>query len=717
MRKLVIGLFVLMLAISNVQPVKAHADERVMGSKAAPETNRVIVKLKSSSYGIHGVKSVEMAKRVNTSMGKFITLKVPRGTSISRFIAELEKRKDVVYAEPDRIIKLQGTPNDPDLNQQWHHDTIHTEKAWQRSKGAGVTVAVIDDGMDLSHPDLRLRIVRPYDVVSDTPYPSKGEHGTHVGGIIASNANNALGGAGVAPESYIMPIDVFDGDGAYTSDIVYAIQYAVYYGADIINMSLASYYYSSSFNSAVQYAYQHGVLVVASAGNDETNSPAYPAAYDHVLSVGATDKNDQLSWFSNYGSNVDMTAPGSSIWSTIPGGYGYMSGTSMASPIVAGVAALVKASDASFTSDDLYNRLTRTADDLGSSGRDYYYGSGRVNAAKALRINDLESPQIKSSLSDQSTTIEGIIQSGIQDPVILVYNPSGEIGRVTPSGMDFKVTISKQKAGTPIYVYVMDEDGYYSEPTSLTVLDRTAPPVPALQQVTDQSTSVTGKTESVANVHLKVNHATYQLTADTSGKFSKAIARQKAGATIEVWSVDKAGNKSSISKTAVKDGTAPTAPKVNGVTDHHKSITGKAEVNSHVTIKIGSKTYTGKASKSGSYSIAIPMQKAGVKVEVRAIDAAGNKSKSATATVTDKTPPPAPKVNKVTTKSKVVTGTAEGGARIEVKIGSKKLGSATADKNGKFTVSIKPQKKGTILSVTATDKVGNKSKAASIKVS
>ena len=189
--------------------------------------------------------------------------------------------------------------------------------------------------------------------------------------------NNSTYGSGVAPDSQLVLIDVFETDRAYTSDIITGIYIAVVVDADIINMSLGGYYYNSSFDAAVQYAHNNGLVIVAAAGNDAVNIPMYPASYNNVISVGSTDNYDSRSYFSNYGTTIDIVAPGSNIWSTLPyGKFGGMSGTSMASPIVAGVAALIKSNEPNLSNIEIENRLIETAVDLGGAGYDIYYGHG-----------------------------------------------------------------------------------------------------------------------------------------------------------------------------------------------------------------------------------------------------------------------------------------------------------------------------------------------------
>ena len=272
------------------------------------------------------------------------TMKVPAGESASDFINKLEKHSNIANVEPDYVMNSSAKSHDPSYRKQWYHQVIGSDKAWNVTTGSkDIVVAVIDDGIDLKHKDLRNQIISPYDVLLDsTTRISIGEHGTHVSGIIASTMNNGIGGTGIAPNVKIMPINVFDNEEALYSDVIAGIDYAIEHDADIINLSLGGTEDSGLLHDAIQRAYQAGILVIAAAGNDGQNIEDYPASYDHVIAVSATNKYDKIAYFSNYGPDIDIAAPGTDIYSTLPyNKFGYMSGTSMAAPVVSGVAALI----------------------------------------------------------------------------------------------------------------------------------------------------------------------------------------------------------------------------------------------------------------------------------------------------------------------------------------------------------------------------------------
>jgi thermitase len=266
--------------------------------------------------------------------------------NVSSEIGAPADTSDTLFAsEPDYyVVALQDVVNDPLFSQQWALSTLEIPSAWHEmaEDAPQVTVAVIDSGVCLDHPDLAGRIVAGYDFVQQdsTPQDDYG-HGCGVAGIIAANGNNAQGLAGIAPNAVIMPLRVLNGQGVgQYSDVATAIVYAADNGAQIINLSLGGAYSSSVLESAIDYAVAQGVMVIAAAGNTG-GSVLYPAAYAPVVAVGSIDQSLQRSSFSSFGPEIDLYAPGRDIVTTKRDGtYGMWNGTSFAAPQVAGVAAL-----------------------------------------------------------------------------------------------------------------------------------------------------------------------------------------------------------------------------------------------------------------------------------------------------------------------------------------------------------------------------------------
>lgn len=262
--------------------------------------------------------------------------------------------------------------------------------------GTGIKVAVVDSGIDYNHADLAANYLGGYDFVNNDADPMDDNgHGTHVAGTIAA-ADNGFGVVGVAPGAGIYAVKAIDATGyCYYSDVIAAINWAVNNDADIVTMSLGGTGYSSTFKNACDNAYASGVVVVAAAGNSGS-AVMYPAAFDSVIAVAATDYYDNRASWSCYGSQVELAAPGVSIKSTLLGGsYGSKSGTSMATPHVAGSVSLLLCTDVAGTPYDtdrdgkwdpveIRSRLHTTATDLGAAGKDDYYGYGLVNAFAAV---------------------------------------------------------------------------------------------------------------------------------------------------------------------------------------------------------------------------------------------------------------------------------------------------------------------------------------------
>ncbi|MBB2942727.1 type VII secretion-associated serine protease mycosin [Actinoplanes lutulentus] len=302
----------------------------------------------------------------------------------------------VPNAQLDVPVRVAAAPtgSDPYRKQQWGLTKIKAPTAWATSTGAGVTVAVIDTGVDAAHPDLAGKVLAGYDVLNGKAggTTDANGHGTHVAGIIGAVTGNGVGVSGVAPDAKILPVRVFGANGAgYMSDVVEGIVWATDHGANVINMSLGSTTKLSALSDAVAYARGKGVTVVAAAGNErEDGSPiSYPAADTGVIAVAATDSADRYGSYSNAGSYVDVAAPGSNIVSTYPtaltgGEYAAMSGTSMAAPQVAAVAALLEAYQPALNPSQIEKILEASAVDLGAAGFDYNYGNGRVDAVAAL---------------------------------------------------------------------------------------------------------------------------------------------------------------------------------------------------------------------------------------------------------------------------------------------------------------------------------------------
>ncbi|TCZ75567.1 peptidase S8 [Paenibacillus albiflavus] len=280
-------------------------------------------------------------------------------------------------------------PNDELYSKyQWNLRQIGTDQSWTFNKDAsGVIVAVIDTGVDLTHPDIEPHIASGYNVIKpeDQPDDDVG-HGTHVSGVISALVNNRLGVAGMTWSSRILPVKVLDETGAgSTYAVAQGIIWATDHGAKVINMSLGNYATSSFLHDAIKYAYDKDVVLIAASGNDNTDRPSYPAYYPEVFAVAASDSNNNRASFSNYGDYIDVTAPGVNIASTYPKNqYVALSGTSMATPHVSALAALIRATNPSLRNTEVMDIIRTTAQDIGDPGTDSYFGYGLINVPKAV---------------------------------------------------------------------------------------------------------------------------------------------------------------------------------------------------------------------------------------------------------------------------------------------------------------------------------------------
>jgi hypothetical protein len=331
----------------------------------------------------------------------------------------------ISYIEPDDLVYATFTPNDPSFSSQWGPPAISATSAWDITLGSkSVVVAVIDTGVQYNHPDLSSNMWKNSDGTygcnyvnsyssscSNTNVNDDNGHGTHVAGIVAATINNGMGVAGIS-QSRIMAVKVLNSQGSGSwSSVASGIQWATDHGAKIISMSLGGSS-SATIQNAVQYAYSRGVLLIAAAGNQNGGAIQYPASYSQVIAVTAIDQNSKIASFSSTGSKAELTAPGVNIYSTCSGSpgvcsgsqYSSLSGTSMAAPFVSGVAALVWSVDSTISRDAVRSILDSTADDLGSQGRDSYYGYGRVDAYGAVLAAN-PSPDFTISLSPISITI------------------------------------------------------------------------------------------------------------------------------------------------------------------------------------------------------------------------------------------------------------------------------------------------------------------------
>ena len=359
-------------------------------AESADVPNEWLVKYKESTRSLAATE-----KPVTESVEKIAPhvelLTFTEDMSRAEIQKELKKDPMIEYVEPNRERRLMATVNDPYYSQQWWIPHVKADILWtQASKQQkDMVVAVIDTGVDSAHEDLKSRIAPGgYNFYSNTAdvTDEKG-HGTMVAGIIAAQLNNRKGMAGTAGpyRVSVLPLKIFNQDTASLSDLIRAIDYAIAQDVDIINMSLGGKEFSRLENEAIRRAVDAGITVVAAAGNDALagNPVMYPAAYDHVISVGAVNSKNVKADFSTYNEQVDLVAPGQGILSTAPNlKYSKGDGTSFAAPIVSGTVAMVKGLYPELSPHEIEQLFRRSATDLGMPGFDSYYGMGVLDAGK-----------------------------------------------------------------------------------------------------------------------------------------------------------------------------------------------------------------------------------------------------------------------------------------------------------------------------------------------
>ncbi|MFK7785679.1 MAG: S8 family serine peptidase [Crocinitomicaceae bacterium] len=388
----------------------------------APEQSQRANPVFSDLIGKYGISKVSCPFKLNNeALQRTYLFEFDPNANTEELIRDLEKRNEIKYAEHVPTYQTSYVPNDPQYGTQWHLQTIQAELAWDviTTQTNSVVVAVVDDAILLTHEDLQPSIwtntgevpgdnidndgngyiddVNGWDAANndndanpDNPTNTFFSHGTHCAGIAAARTDNAIGIASIGFNAQIMPIKAASLPNPGSIAAGYAgVEYAIINGADVISLSWGGPGYSATYQLIFDQAYAQGIVCVAAAGNSNSPSLMYPASYNHVISVGATDQNDQKATFSNYGSAIDVMAPGVGIYSSLAGSnssYGSNSGTSMACPMVAGLAALMLACDPNLSPDDVENCIESSADDIYPVNSSYtgQLGAGRINAANAM---------------------------------------------------------------------------------------------------------------------------------------------------------------------------------------------------------------------------------------------------------------------------------------------------------------------------------------------
>ncbi len=486
---------------ADVEPYRVQAEDQVAGEYVVGISDA------ASEADIIALAEREDLELVELRNGDRLAVLVANGPrDAADVLAGLESDEATAYAEPQYLYRASRTPDDFG-DYLWGMNNsglagglvgadIDAFAAWDLATGAGVVVAIIDTGVDVTHPDLQPNLwrnpgeiagngvdddgngyvddVNGFDFVNRDSDPNDLDaHGTHVAGSVAARGDDDYGVPGVAFEAKVMCLKFLERNrGGTSSAAAEAINYAVNNGADIINASWGGPGSSSAIRNAIAYARSRGVLFVTAAGNESSNNDtygSYPANYplDNILSVAASDRRDGVASFSNYGSTqVDLAAPGVDIVSTMPGGtWGYMDGTSMASPYVAGAAALLKSVAPSMTVQELRLTLMSSTDPLhaGAGG----VATGRLNARAALELligDEGAAGEEEPPAEEEQPPAVGdwkFVAFPIESPHPYSDNFSGQIQVVAPEGAtEMKLHFSRIDVEANYdFVVVRDEAG------------------------------------------------------------------------------------------------------------------------------------------------------------------------------------------------------------------------------------------------------------------
>ena len=498
-------------------------------------------------------------------------------------VAKLAHHRHLKFAELDRLVPPTFAPNDPLYASQWYLPKINAPIAWDITQGTGITIAVLDSGADNSHPDLAGQLVpgwNVYDNTSDTT--DLIGHGTNVAGIVAASSSNATGIAAVAGQSKIMPIRVTppDSGGTFYSTLAQGFIYAADHGARVANASFQNVTSSLSTQNAAQYMKDKNGLVIVSAGN--TGSLETYSSTTTMIPVSATDENDLLTGFSSYGDYVALAAPGINIWTTdLSGSYISVRGTSFSSPVSAGVIALMMASNPGLTSLDIEKLLYSTAVDLGNSGRDIYFGYGRVDAAAAVQAAITAVPSVDTeapiaSIVDplNGATVSGLVPVDVQasDNVgvtraeLWVNNTTIAVDTSLPFAFTWDSS-GAPNGMTNIVVYVLDAAGNVGSnmiavnvsnsapppvvdttPPTVAIINPVAGDVSGTVTITINASDNTGSSNVAQSLYIDGTLVATGTGSTLSFSWNSRSKKVKAGShTIKAMAKDTAGNTSSTS--------------------------------------------------------------------------------------------------------------------------------------------------------------------------
>lgn len=492
--------------------------ERELNTAVAARKSAVRAAAQASQKASSASTVSKEVKSFNLSNVYRIPVVPAAGQSIEALCQELAKDPAIEYCQPNYVATINMIPNEPTFSGMWplKPDKLNAAAAWDIAQGEGVVVGVVDTGVDYNHPDIWNNIWVNPAVVSDMNGDGKinlddadmnhnkkidpqelkdhmmgwdfvnadsgpfddNKHGTHVSGTIAATANNTIGYVGVAPQSKIMAMKALNAEGnGYLSDLAAAIVYAAENGAQVISNSWGfSGRYPDTIpvlQDAIDQAYDpagYNAVIVFAAGNSNDDIRYYfPQNYYKVITVAATDSKDRKAYFSNWGYSIDVAAPGQYIMSLMPGGYGSLSGTSMACPHVVGLAALILSHSPDYTNEQVRQAIRKGADDIGTPGWDLYAGYGRIDAFQSLMLENVPSAVVletQFNLESALLTVSGVASGpGFRGYHLVVRDPATG---VVFSDQYYTQAVDPVPAGQPIGILAgplsvdyLKKDGVY----------------------------------------------------------------------------------------------------------------------------------------------------------------------------------------------------------------------------------------------------------------
>ncbi|MBW3641150.1 MAG: S8 family serine peptidase, partial [Actinobacteria bacterium] len=400
------------------------------------------VETKTSLERANGLAQVKKLDRIGVEVVK------TRPGNEDAAIAALQRSGRVVFAERDgRTTAAAVTPNDPWWPQQWSPVKVNAPQAWSVTTGSStVVVAVLDTGVT-SHPDLAGKLTAGYDFINNDSSPvDDNGHGTLAAGVVGALSNNGIGVASLCWQCKIMPVKVLDaaGSGSY-SELANGIVWAADRGAKVISMSLSGVDDSTALRSAVQYARNKGAVLTSAAGNDGCDCRSFPASFPEVISVGASSTTDARTSYSNYGSWVDVAAPGTNYTTTMSGAYASFTGTSSSTPVVAGVLGLLRSAAPSASVDAIETALLSSASPVG------YVAAGRIDAAAAMSatVPTVTSFPVSGPIGAMYPSVAGVLG----EPTSVEYDVPGGRGQSFQAGdMLWSTSTGAREVHGPIVV-------------------------------------------------------------------------------------------------------------------------------------------------------------------------------------------------------------------------------------------------------------------------